>query len=89
MIWTLVAALAGAVVALWQELRRRSLLTQRDEARAALAAAQEAHARAERVVEFYQSEIASCEEALRASDNPAAVRDRLRDLLAGSRPADD
>lgn len=86
---TVLFALSGAVVALWQELRRRSLLAQRDDAIAAQAAAQEAHARAERVVEFYQSEIASCEEAIRASDSPDAVRDRLRDLLAGSRPADD
>lgn len=93
---TLIVGLAGAVLALWQEIRRRSAATQRDEARAALAtsreahaAAQEAHSRSERVVALYRSEITTCEEALRASDDRDAVRERLRRLLAGPDPTDE
>lgn len=84
---TAIVGLIGAVLALWQEIRRRALRTQLDAALADQAAAQEAHARAERVVESYRSELLLCEEALRGTSDPAAVRARLRLLLAGD-PSD-
>lgn len=83
---TLITALVGVIVALVQQARLADARRARDAARAEAAAAADAHARTERVVAQYRSEVRLCEEALRGTSDPAAVRARLRLLLAGDPP---